>query len=420
MVFSIDMNAKDTKKVVYLTDFGDTSTINIDSTFKKAISQIDGKCLILPDKDLLCGDIIIEGKKNFVIRGSKNNLVSCKRFQIKNSSNFEILNLQEYGTRKKFSYFDVIGDCHNFYIHNCSFDSEKDSVNNNTFYGIHVHSDFTNQKFNETNSPRDFKISNNLVKNTKYDGILVHSCCTNFKVENNIIENPQCIGIEVEGRTGGNKNTEVHWCRNGKIVNNKITNCGDWGILLMWADNLTVSNNISKDALGCFLSIGCKNSKITNNVFEGKQKGFEISQEFYSVKKEINDNLIISNNIIRGRARATNRGVLDIRHSKNIHIFKNAITSYFFESSAYLSVASSQSINIDENKFYLYDKPLSTGVLLDNVADPETNEKINFLDIKKLVISNNHFGETNKEIVNQEGAIFDSNSFKRNNFFNQK
>lgn len=420
MAFSIDMNAKETKYVVYLTDFGDTSPNNIDSTFKKAIAQIDGKCLILPDKDLLCGDIIIEGKNNFVIRGSRNYLVSCKHFQLKNSSNFEILNLKEFGTRKNFSYFDVIGDCHNFYIHNCSFNSEKDSVNNNTFYGIHVRCDATNPGFNETNSPRNFKISNNLVKNSKYDGILVHSCCTNFTVNNNIVENPQCIGIEVEGRTGGNNSTEVHWCRNGKIVNNKISNCGDWGILLMWADNLTISNNISKDALGCFLSIGCKNSKITNNVLEGKQKGFEISQEYYSVNKGFNDNMIISNNIIKGRARSNNRGVLDIRHSKNIHIFNNKITAYYFDSSAYLSVASSQSVKINGNNFYLYDKPLSAAVLIDNVVDPETKEKIKALNIKKLTISYNHFGKTEKNIINNLGDVLDFDSFKRNNRFTLK
>lgn len=225
---------------VYLSKYGDTNVTNINRTLCKAISHINGKCLILPNNNIDLEDIVIKNKSNFEIEG-RGKVIICGKFIIENCSNFQVKQLNLKGTIKKFTYFDVIGDCSNFSIHNCTFDSDKDKNNLNTFYGIHVHCDFSNNNNNFSNSPRNFSIYNNTVSNAKYDGILVHASCSNFTIRDNIVRSAGCIGIEVEGRLGGNDKTSVCGCKNVNIINNKISNCGDWGFLLMWVKNIVVS-----------------------------------------------------------------------------------------------------------------------------------------------------------------------------------
>ena len=391
-VFLIPINIRAQKlKSVNLQEYGAITTKEINETIKKAINDIEGKCLILPSINLDLNNIIIKNKKNFALTGSLENYISCKNFQINSCSNFEISNIFIKGTIKKFTYFDIIGNCNSFTIHDCKFTSEKDKNNKYTFYGIHVKGNNSNNNINYNNSPRNFKIYNNEVNNTKYNGILVHAHCSNYIINNNIVNNAQCIGIESEGRLGGNSNTTVHPCKNGIIKNNIIKNCGDWGILVNWTSNLLIYNNETINCHGCFLSIGCKNVVVNKNSFEGNRKGFEISQEFFSLQKGYNTNIIVTNNIIKCMARAENRAVLDIRHAKDIKVNKNNIISIYKDNTAYISVGSSQKIKIKNNTFKHSDKMLPFTILMNNVIDPETLDEVKEMNNYKITIKNNRF-----------------------------
>lgn len=302
---------------ITLEKYGNLKTENITIILQRALNDIDNKCLILPKGILSIKDVQIENKKNFKIKGDST-IIQCGKFDIKNCNNFDISQIQVHGTINKFAYFNIIGNCYRFSIHHCSFYSEKDNNQNNTFYGIHIMCDKSQTQKSFNNSPREFKIYQNKIKNTRFDGILIQALCSNFKIYKNSIQDSQCIGIEIEGRLGNNKNTTVFPCKQGNIYNNNITNCGDWGILLMWVQNVNIYNNICNNNNGCFLSIGSQNIHIYKNSFEGTQKGFEISQEYYSINKGINDNIWIYKNKIIGRPRAEQRGVIDIRHARNI------------------------------------------------------------------------------------------------------
>lgn len=369
---------------VMLSDYGLVDSVNIIQTINKAVSDINGKRLILPNSVINVDDVIIEGKSHFVIVGSKTHPIVCKNFRISDCHDFDLSNLYIKGTKEKFATFFIVGDCEKFQIHDCLFDSEKDSDGNNTFYGVHVITDENKPLFNYHNSPRNFKIYNNAVNNTRYDGILTHAYCSNFVIENNVVNNASCIGIEVEGRLGGNNNTTVHPCKNAIIRNNQIRNSGSWGMLLMWVDNIKVYNNKSYNAIGAFLSIGCSNLLIQKNYFEGKLLGFEISQEYFKILNGINNDVRVFDNRILAMARGENRGVVDIRHARNILIKKNVITSYYRDKTAYISLASCQGVTIKNNKFEYKDKPLHDLYYRTNVVDPETQNEVPELDIKDI------------------------------------
>lgn len=378
-------------KTVHLEDYGSIDKASIDNTIRKAMQDLDGKRLQLPNIPIECNEIKITGRNKFVIEGSRQNAITCSMFQIDNSNQFEITGIYLKGTVNKFSSFNVIGDCSDFSIHNCLFDSEKQVDGHNSFYGIHIIADIQQSDVNFSNSPRNFRVYDNLVKNTKYDGILVHAYCSNFVIERNKIEDAECIGIEVEGRLGGAQNTTVHPCRNATIRNNEMRNCGGWGILLMWVDNAIVKNNVSKNAFGPFLSIGSKNIKIKNNIFEGSGKGFEISQEFYKVSNGINEHVVVTGNTIKGFPRAWDRGVLDIRHARDVIVKKNKFVSVDREQSCYISVCSSRDIIIRSNEFLPTTQPLETAIIINDVNDPETDEYIQELNTRDIRITNNKF-----------------------------
>ena len=357
---------------VELTQYGSLEQPYIETTIANAIEDIEGKCLILPSKPLSVGDIHIIGKRKFAIQGNKKYPIIVKNIVFYNCSDFEVKDMYVKGSKDKFATFYIKGDCSRFKVHDCLFDSEKASDGHNQFYGIHVIADTQNPNASYENSPRDFRIYNNVVKNTRYDGILVHAHCTDFVIENNTIIGAECIGIEVEGRYGGTKNTTVHPCKNGVIRNNVLRDCGDWGVLLMWSDNIKVYGNGSYNAVGSFLSIGCTNLIVKNNTFEGLQKGFELSNEFYKIENGINRNVIIESNTIVGRPRASSRGVLDIRHSKDVTIKRNTIKSLYRENSAMVSVASCKEVTVKKNQFETDGNGLPISILLNNVCDYET------------------------------------------------
>lgn len=378
-------------KNVHLEDYGSLEKVSIENTIHRALQDIDGKRLILPDIPIDCYEIKIASKSNFAIVGNLNAPITCKSFQIIDCSHFELAELFVKGTVNKFTTFNIVGDCSDFLIHKCLFDSERQTDGHNTFYGIHIMANTQSKNASYTNSPRKFRICDNVVRNTRYDGILAHAFCSDMVIERNEIESPECIGIEVEGRLGGAKNTTVHPCKNAIIRSNKMKNCGDWGILLMWVENAEVKNNVSLNGFGPFLSIGCKYLKVKNNLFEGSGKGFEISQEYYKVSNGINEHVVVSGNTIKGFPRAWDRGLLDIRHARGVVVKKNKFLSVDREQSCYISVSSSQNINISGNEFKPTTIPLKITVKINDVKDPETGGEVEDLNSRNIKLSKNIF-----------------------------
>ena len=374
---------------ISLSEYGPIDNKNICQTFEKVISDLNGKRLFLPDEPIDIGDIVIIGKTHFAIVGSKKYPITCKNFSISDCKDFDLSYLFLKGTKAKFATFDIIGDSENFRIHDCLFDSEKDNEGHNTFYGIHVITDTQKQNFGYSNSPRHFRIDRNEVRNTRYDGILAHAYCSDFVIEKNKVVGAECIGVEVEGRLGGAQNTTVHPCRNAIIRNNIMNNCGGWGVLLMWVENAEVKNNVSLNAFGPFLSIGCKYLKVKNNIFEGSGKGFEMSQEFYKVSNGINEHVVVSGNTIKGFPRAWDRGLLDIRHARDIIVKRNKFVSVDREQSCYISVSSSQNITISDNEFKPTTYPLETTIKINDVKDPETGDDVEELNTQNIMIRKN-------------------------------
>lgn len=410
--------AKSLEKVL-LAQYGSLEQSQIECTLAKALDDIDGKCLILPDMPIDLGDVRISDKVNFAIRGNKKYPITCKDFCVRDCSNFELSNLFVKGVKHKFATFCVIGNCSGFSIHNCLFDSEKGVDGHNQFYGIHVIAD--SQKPNATyeNSPRHFRIYNNVVKNTRYDGILAHAHCSDFVIEKNTIIGAECIGIEIEGRYGDSKTTTVHPCKNAIIRNNLMHDCKEgWNILVMWTDGVKICRNRCYNGFGSFLSVGCTNLKVKSNYLEGRVYGFELSNEFYKIENGFNDHVLIKNNIIIGKSRSAERGVIDVCHSMNVMVKKNKIKSIFRDKSAMISVASSKHVTINKNKFVGGDKRLYYAILINNVPDYETKEYVSNLDIEDVEISNNTFVgndmsiESNGISLSQVNCVIKCNKFK--------
>lgn len=369
---------------VYLSEYGSLEGYTVSKTIEKAIADLNGKKLILPDIPLDLEDVTITKKSNFSIIGSRNNTITCRNFKIVDCADFDLSNLNIKGTKNKFTTFYIVGDCKSFQIHDCLFDSEKGFDGHNTFYGIHIITDTSKPNNGYYNSPRQFRIYNNVLKHTRYDGILAHAYCSDFVIEYNTIEGAECIGIEIEGRLGDNKHTTVHPCKNAIIRHNKMYECGDWGVLLMWADSIQVYKNECFNSYGAFLSIGCTNLEVKNNTFEGRNKGFEISQEYYKVTNGINNHIVVANNVIRAKARREDYGVIDIRHARNVIIKKNKITSLYREKTSYVSLISCQYVKIKRNVFLYDDQPLADLISKSNMPSPENGAQVPELDLKNV------------------------------------
>ena len=371
---------------VNLSDYGKVDEGSLNVTIKRAIDDIEGKCLILPPWPIDIDEIVIRGKNNFAIKGDTTYALTCRNFLIQDCSDFEISGLFIKGLVNKFASFNIVGDCNKFRIHGCLFDSQKDGDGHYTFYGLHIMTDTKKPDNGFHNSPRNFRVYDNVVRHTRYDGILVHAYCSDFVIEKNKIVGAECIGIEVEGRLGGLKRTTVHPCRNATIRKNETYDCGGWGVLLMWADNVTVVKNKCFNSLGAFLSIGCTNVNIRNNLFEGRSLGFEISQEYYKVSNGINNHIVVAGNTIKAKARGDNRGVIDIRHARNIKIKKNYVTSIFRDKTAYVSLASCQNVEMNNNRFSYEGRSLPDLIYKTNVPDPETGKDVPELNLDNLTI----------------------------------
>lgn len=371
---------------VNLSDYGKVDEESLNVTIKRAIDDIEGKCLILPPWPIDIDEIVIRGKNNFAIKGDTTYALTCRNFLIQDCSDFEISGLFIKGLVNKFASFNIVGDCNKFRIHGCLFDSQKDGDGHYTFYGLHIMTDTKKPDNGFHNSPRNFRVYDNVVRHTRYDGILVHAYCSDFVIEKNKIVGAECIGIEIEGRLGGLNNTTVHPCRNAVVRNNEMVDCDDWSVLLMWTDQVKVYGNNCFNSYGAFLSIGCTNLIVKNNVFEGRSKGFEISQEFYKVSNGINSHVKVVGNTIKAKARGENRGVLDIRHARNIVVKNNKITSLYRDNTAYVSLASCQDVIIRKNKFSFEGQPLLNLIYKINTPDPETHKDIPDFNLTNVII----------------------------------
>ena len=377
---------------VRLEDYGSIKTPEAaGETFIKALNDISGKRLLLPPTLIrLTRDFTLKDCKKFEIVGSPyGGRLECKIFMLLDCQDFVVDGMSFFGTREQFASFYVIGDCRDFEIRNCSCDSEKDIAGNNTFYGIHVCGRADDPNASYENSPKHFKIHDNVVRNTRYDGILVHGHCSDFVIENNTVIAPQCIGIEVEGRFGELRTTTVHRCRRGVVRNNVISDCGDWGILLMWSDNIVVTDNESRNAAGTFLSIGCKDLRVTRNILEGTKKGFEISQEFFAIEKGINEHIVVRNNEITCIARADGRGAVDIRHSRDVLFRGNKVELVGRSSSGAVNVSSSVGVKITDNTFTCDGDLPRNSIICSNVLDPETGNDVPDLNLTQVRIARN-------------------------------
>lgn len=134
------------------------------------------------------------------------------------------------------------------------------------------------------------------------------------------------------------------------------------------------------------MSIGCTNVNIRNNLFEGRSLGFEISQEYYKVSNGINNHIVVAGNTIKAKARGDNRGVIDIRHARNIKIKKNYVTSIFRDKTAYVSLASCQNVEMNNNRFSYEGRSLPDLIYKTNVPDPETGKDVPELNLDNLTI----------------------------------
>lgn len=197
-----------------------------------------------------------------------------------------------------------------------------------------------------------------------------------------------------------------------------MRDCGDWNVLLMWTDNVQVYGNRCYNGYGSFLSIGCTNLIVKNNIFEGTHKGFELSNEFFKISNGINDNVLIKGNTNCGKARAAGSGVLDIRHSQNVAVKGNKVSSIYRDKTAMVSIASSKQVTIEKNKFENRGVVLANTVLFNNVPDYETKVEVPALDLENISVTNNTFTgqpeilESNKIVLSKAKCIIKGNRYK--------
>ena len=374
--------------VVSLSDYGEVNQKSIEAVLKRAIDDIDGKTLKLPKGTYEIGDLLVENHHNFTIKGNET-VLKCGKFLIKDCQQFELSKVSVIGNPEKFAHFDIEGDCENFKIHDCTLTSTPDSNGVNTIYGMRIMCDLQNPLRSRRNSPRNFEVYKNNISNTKYDGILVYALSSNFKVHHNLITNAGCIGIESEGRYGGMHDTKPAQCSNAKIYKNKVKDCGDWGILIMWTDGFEIYDNNCLNNYGCFLSIGSRDGVIKNNVFEGNYKGFEISQEFFKLSNGINKNIDIHNNHIKAMPRDNGRGVIDLRHCEMISFEDNEIEPIKRKDGYMISISSVKNVTFRNNHFYGSE---TEDFFFKNISyepDPETSEPVPFMTNKGVEMYNN-------------------------------
>lgn len=408
-------------KSVRLEDYGPIDNADaVFQTFTRAFADISGKRLVLPGVRLeIDRDLVLRDAYNFELTAMPGSVLECRRLLILDSHKFSVSGLSVFGKAGRFASFDIMGNCSGFEVANCVFDSEKGPDGLNMFYGMHIACDGSAPNPSYENSPRSFRIHDNTVCNSRYDGILVHAHCSDFVVENNMVTNPQCIGIEVEGRLGDNTHTTVHRCRNGAIRSNTISGCGDWGILLMWSDGISVTDNVSTGTAGTFLSIGCTRLKVRRNHLEGTKKGFEISQEFYAVDKGINEHIVVRNNEIACVARADGRGAVDIRHSRDVVFRGNTVTLAGRPSSGAVNVSSSVDVRVTDNTFTGPGELPPFAVICDNVKDPETGIEVPLLDLANVRILRNKLPEAFRESPSRvpvvDKAVTVRNTFRKDN-----
>lgn len=127
------------------------------------------------------------------------------------------------------------------------------------------------------------------------DGILVHSYCTDVVIDSNLVVETNIVGIEIEGRIGGD-DSNIRKCSNivisNNIINNDIRN--NQGILANWSTDLSIIGNTIRRADGVHL-LGCKNVTVTGNVFKDTWNMVIVAPENFTNDTYSSD-IIITNN----------------------------------------------------------------------------------------------------------------------------
>ena len=403
------------------------------TTFRDAIyyafNNINNKTLVLPQNQtiIMYVSLRLDNKHNFIIDGNGSTLNMNKDFYIGNSSNFIIKNLNILNRGNDQDYPLWIQDgSNNFILDNVNWSG---TYSNGKYYGggIHIYS----VGKSSDNRIHDFTVKNCNVKYSNVDGILIHSNCYNFTLENNTVHDCGAIGIEVEGRVGNYNNFTLTPCKNGRISNNCVYSCKDWGYLIIGGDNITMVNNIGVNNKGAGLILGSKYCNINSNILEGTAKGLEISSEYFD-EKGSNTHINVLGNTIKAtsRKRMLSKdipfGIIHVSNSAFINVKNNNIVYYYTtegNNGAGISIASSQQCNINNNSVNAYN--LIYGILVFN------DFKINILEsgfewsselknIKSLniTISNNYVIGPTKAIGTLTDIIGDYNEETNSNNIN--
>jgi hypothetical protein len=359
------------------------------AALQAAIDNVDGKILILPKDATINVDIIfINGHHNFTIVG--NNCVINANVLFNGCTNFKLISLHVRGENKY----------NTFRIQNCA----NFEVDSSYFEGLDYDSDGTSLEGLHILSSSQFKVTKNVVKNVRLDGILIHSNCSQFVVTDNLVTGAGAIGIEVEGRTGQSyDNPQMARCYDGLVANNIINNCADWALLCLFSYRINFIDNVGANNAGIGLMAGCNKVNFSHNTLSAYQKGLEINSEHFLYSVARNNSIVVNDNLLQGPPKKNSiygwAGIVTVRFSSDVTISDNHINylysaTEYYNDASYISIAESSRVsvegNICSNDSYSEGHYFVFGVLLfDHSFDEVSNANISN-GLEDIYIRNNN------------------------------
>jgi hypothetical protein len=155
---------------------------------------------------------------------------------------------------------------------------------NSTLTGIHFYDHVDNAT-----------ILDNYIAGAAADGIDWHSRSRHAVISGNTVLNTGVVGIEVEGRIGGD-DLNLQICYDAVVTNNFIRNeiLTNQGILIDWSKNVSVTGNILENVQGIEL-LGVVGASVAGNTFKDTPNFVEITPEIYT-HGVVSSNINISGN----------------------------------------------------------------------------------------------------------------------------
>jgi len=275
------------------------------------------------------------------------------------------------------------------------------NINNNYFTGYFcaIYS-YVNNSINQ--SSNNFLIDANLFNETSYNTFLAESAAiklqadpsstgfsSNHIISNNSINAKTQIAIELWTRG-----------RNNIVVGNTVSN-SQWGISLDNQTNASVIGNLVKgvDYLGFEAATACRDCSFVGNVCDGYsgESMTRITNSAFSISNTTNNNIIVSNNIIKG---SENYGI-NVQSVDNTVIANNVFQDNFVN----LFYQGASQTSLTDNLF------ISTG----------TNRTAYHIQIDMTVknCSGYHFSNNKFQGVTTDQSIYwynDVNNYKLTNF----